>query len=339
MQREHLLGGVAVLVVLAAGLSLIAVPGVLAEQSEPEPPGDLTLRETPITPANVTGDTATLTVTNWLAHRGGAMENVSLLVRTVDRDTGLITTRTRKFVGTIEKEGDVPVRANVTVERSGSYNIETLVFVDDQRVAVARSGVSGVAALKPDIAKSGLAFHRFEGRNLPTITYRIESAENGQVTMNARAFLTNGGSDTAGDLQVLIRARQSDSNIVADRAVVPVSDVRAGRTATPDVSLSVPDNYTYVLDAVLTRDDVIVDTESAVADLNPTREVEENTSTETVDIDAESFEQDTTAEAMDRTEEDDRYTTAAGEGPGFGPLVAVLAVASSALLLRRRTND
>lgn len=337
VQREYLLGGVAAALVVASLGAVLVAPGVIADPAEdPAPPGDLTLRETPITPANVTGDSVTLTVTNWLAHRGGPMENVTLLVRTVDGDTGLITDRARESIGTVDSRGDVPVRTNVTVERAGGYDIETLVFANGTRVEYGTSSVSGVSALEPDVAQSSLQFHHFEGTSLPTIAYHIDTAGDGEVTMDTRTYLTNGGSTPAGDLQVIFRARQADSNIVADRAVVPVSDVRPGRTATPSAALTVPDNYTYKLDAVLLRDDVIVDTASAVGDLNPTREVDNDTSTETVNVDAESFAQETEAQREEGPRTD--RPTASGDGPGFGPVVALAGLLAGLAILARRTR-
>ncbi|MUV90299.1 PGF-CTERM sorting domain-containing protein [Halapricum sp. CBA1109] len=336
MRREYVMGFTAAAVVAVAILGVVAVPGTTAEASLTQSDGQLTLRETPITPGAVSGDTATLTVTNWLEHTGGPVENVTILVRAVDQETGLIDTRTRASVGTVDSPGDHPVETTLTVNRSGDYRIETLVFENGTRVASGRSHVSGLDGLTPDYAESGLRFHQFGG-SLPTIAYSVESVDDRTVRVNATAFLTNAGDDPAGDLQLLVRARQTHSNIVADRATIPVEDVRPGRTANPRVTLRMPDNYTYRLDAVLTRDDVIVDTESAVADLNPTREVSEDTDTESVDVDADAFANDSAADpsADDETVEE----TADGAGPGFGVVAAILAVLGAALAVARRTDD
>jgi PGF-CTERM protein len=342
VRREYVLAGAAVAVVAAAVGAFLVLPGVGAEPADTgtEREGHLELREAPIAPANATGDEVTLEVTNWLAHTGAPVENVSLLVRVTDTDSGLIATRTRTDVGTVDADGDYPVVTNVTVDRTGGYDIETLVFADDERVARGTASVDGLSAIRPDVPGSGLNFHRFGSAGLPTITYSIESAAAGDVRMNATAFLTNQGSRPAEDLELLIRARQSDSNIVADRAVVPVSDVRPGRTAQPGVSLTVPDNYTYRLDAVLTRDDVIVDARSAVADLDPVRNVSVNRSTESVDLDADDFDEEDDAsvdDAGDRPETTATgYDTDGGNGPGFGAALALVAVLGTATLLARR---
>lgn len=334
MKREHILVGSALAVLVVAGLAAGLAPGAFATPDEPVREDRLSLREAPITPTNVTEDSATLAVTNWLSHGGGPSENVSVLVRAVDTETGMVETTTRTRVGTIDRGGDRAVPTRITVERSGGYRIQSLVFVDGERVASGTSKVSGVQALRPESARTGLRFHDFEG-SLPTISFRIGTIADGTATLETRAYLTNGGDAVAEDLELIVRARQSDSNIVADRAVVTVSDVRSGRTTTPKVRLDVPDNYSYELDAILTRDDVIVDTESAVANLDPTDPVETNETADTEEFDAKPF-------GDSGTDPDGRRTTerggdsGTGAGPGFGVAVALIAVVGAALLFGRR---
>lgn len=337
MQREHVLVGSAVAVVVVVGLVAVLAPGVLATPDEPVREDHLTLREAPITPANVTEDSATLTVTNWLEHRGGPSENVSLLVRVVDTDTGTVETTARRSVGTVSRGGDRAVPVNVTVERAGGYRIETLVFVDGERVTSGSSTVSGVQALRPDRDRTGLRFHSFDG-SLPTITYHIADVDGGTATLNGTAYLTNGGDGVAEDLELHVRARHAGSNAIADQAVVSVSDVRPGRTTMPQASLDVPDNYSYRLDAILMRDGDIVDTETAVANLDPDDPATINETTDTDSFDAEQFADNDGQDRMPTTESRDPGS-GSGDGPGFGVAVALGAIVGAGLLLTRRTHD
>lgn len=341
MQREHILLGAAVAVVVAAGLVGLLAPDAFATPDEPVREDYLELREAPITPSNVTEDSATLEVTNWLVHEGGPSENVSLLVRAVDAESGLTEATTRRSVGVIEGDRDEPIPTTVTVERSGGYDIETLVFVDGERVATGTTSVSGMEGLQPASVRTGLRFHRFRG-SLPTITYSASAVEDGTVTINTTSYLTNRGDDLATDLELTVRARQFDSNVIADRATVSVEDVRSGRTVTPDVALSVPDNYSYSLDAILIRDGVIVDTETAIADLDPTRSVEANETTESVEFSVSDFTGD--GSSGEAGGSNDRVTTmgeetGGGDGPGFGTAAALLGIVTAALLATRWTDD
>ncbi|QSG09481.1 DUF7490 domain-containing protein [Halapricum desulfuricans] len=340
MQREHALVGAAAVVLVVAVLLALIAPGALADgedDPEPQPEGRLDLSEIRLTPAAVSEDSATLTVTNWLAHEGGTSENVSLLVRAIDTDTGFVETRAGSDVGDLEGDRDEPVELNVTVERSGGYRFETLVFVDGERRTTRSTEIDGVKALRPAAARTGLQFHEF-GPLFPTVTYDIVSTDDDTVTINTTAFLTNHGDQPAEDLQLLVRARQSDSNIVADRATVGVEDVRPGRTGTPTARLSVPDNYSYQLDAILTRDDVIVDTAAAGANLDPTETIEVNRTTRSIDLNVDDFVGDDSDDRREREPETATPETGGGDGPGFGVAVALVAVLTSALIFRR-THD
>ncbi|MCU4717314.1 DUF7490 domain-containing protein [Halapricum hydrolyticum] len=341
MQREYALVGAAAVVLAVSILLALVAPGALADiedDSEPTPDGELRLSEIRLTPLDVSGDSATLTVTNWISHEGGTSENVSLLVRVIDTDTGLVETRARRSIGVLEGDSDDPVGLNVTVERSGGYRFETLVFVDSERRATRSAGIDGIEALQPTTANTGLQFHEF-GPLFPTITYDVVASDDGDVTLNTTAFLTNRGDQPADDLQLLVRARQSDSNIVADRATVEVEDVRPGRTSTPTARLSVPDNYSYQLDAILTRDDVIVDTAAAAANLDPTETVDVNRTTRSVDLSVDDFVADEPDDGREREPRTTMTKTGGGDGPGFGVAVALVAVLASTLLLRRIHHD
>jgi len=341
VKREYALIGAAVVVVVLTVLIALLVPGTLAEtdeRSEPVPEGDLRLSEIRLTPANVTEESATLTVTNWLSHADGTSENVSVLVRAVDTDDGLVKTRQRQSIVRLTGDRDDAVEVNVTVERSGGYRFETLVFVDGERRDTRSVTVDGIEGLEPASAKSGLRFHDF-GSLFPTITYEVTSVDSNTVTLNTRTFLTNRGDQTTRDLQLLVRARQGDSNVIADRAVTDVPEVRPGRTGTPTVNLTVPDDYSYQLDAVLTRDDVIVDTAAAAANLDPTQTVEVNKTTESIDLDVEDFVRADQPSDEDRDTPEPTTESGGGDGPGFGLVAGLVALLVSTLAFRYSGSD
>ena len=340
MKREYALIGAAVVVVVLTVLLALFVPGTLAEdeRSESVPEGDVHLSEIRLTPTNVTENSATLTVTNWLSHKDGTSKNVSMLVRAVDTDDGLVKTRKRQSVGELTGDRDDAIEVNVTVERSGGYRFETLVFVDGERRDTRSVTVDGIEGLEPASAKSGLRFHDF-GSLFPTITYEVTAVDSNNVTLNTRAFLTNRGDQTTRDLQLLVRARQGDSNVIADRAVTDVPDVRPGRTGTPTVNVTVPANYSYQLDAVLTRDDVLVDTAAAAANLDPTQTVEVSKTTESIDLDVEDFVRDDQPSDGGRDTPESTTVSGGGDGPGFGLVAGLTGLLVSALVFRHSGRD
>jgi PGF-CTERM protein len=333
MERETVLAGGAVVVLAVAALFVVTAPGALADATPDPPPSELTVREQTIAAGNVTGGTATLTIDSRLEHRGGPSENVTVLVRAVDRDTDLVAATTDR---------EVPVAANVSVPRDGDYRIQTVVYADGERVAGGRKTVNGVGGLQPHYARTGVTFHRFEGfsaAEMPSIQFSIAEATGSEATLNVTAYLTNTGDRENEGLDVTFLARQADSNIVADRRVRRVGANRPGRTATPSTRLSVPDDYNYRLVAIVQHDDVVVGTAQAPATLNPNRTVtvDRNESSDT--LDTGDFETEGTEEPdrvdLDGSDDGDRPGTSSGDGAGFGPVVALLAVLATAAIARR----
>ena len=326
------------MVVLAMLIGATAVPGALSEPEDDVRQSYLDLRETTIEPASVDGQTVTLSIDARLSHRGGPAENVTVETRAIDADTGLVATTTRQSVGTVEGDREVSVRSNITVERAGGYRIDTIVYEDGNRVETGQQSVRNVDALTPAYARSAVTFQRFENAGVPldSITYRIDDVSDNRTTLNVSVYVTNAGNDPSDDLSLRLRARQADSNVIADESTVRVGQIRPGRTEIVRTQLTVPDDYNYWLDGMLLSDGVIVGTESSPANLHPTERLQENETRQEVGFQSSDFEQD----RPEGQEMDEPQQTAAGEGPGFTALVGLIAVLASALLTaRRQTNE
>lgn len=344
MRRETALGGVAVLVALATVLSPLALPGVLADpggddaERDPVPPGEFAFEEVTVAPAGVDGNRATLTVDARLRHGlpddASKSDNVTVLFRATDDDSGLVETSRTVDVGTVADRREVSVVANLTVPRESDYRIDVVVFRDGRRVADGYTTVGGVDTLVPEYARTALSFERFErSSDIPTVAYGIENVSDGRVRLNVSAFLTNEGGEPTDDVSVRLVAFQSDSNVAADRTSLRVGSVRSGRTVEPSGTLTVPDDYNYRLTAFLISDGVVVDTVQSSANLAP----ESNDSAPVNDSDggeedgfqAGDFESDDEADDADGTPVSAATTEeSAGGQPGFGAGLAALALAA-----------
>ncbi|MFC5970416.1 PGF-CTERM sorting domain-containing protein [Halomarina salina] len=334
MDRNLVLAAGVALVVLVSAVGMVAVPGVLAApQQDPEPPSRLAVSDLAIGTGAVTGETATLRVETRLKHRGGAADNVTLRVRAVDAASGLVETERTVAVGTVDGDRERAVTANITVPRSGDYRVESIVYQNERRIVETRRSVSGVGSLQPAFAESDLQFHRFDGP-MPAVEFEIAASDDDRTTLAVDALLTNTGDDVVGDVELLVKARQVDSGIVADRSTVDVSEVRPGRTATASLDLTVPTQYNYYLDAVLLRDGVVVDTVRAPAALDPTKTIPMNQTTTDTGLQVSDFDSDEPTD--DRPARTQSYESD-GQGPGFGVVVALVAVLGTALLARRRS--
>ncbi|MDY7081076.1 MAG: PGF-CTERM sorting domain-containing protein [Halobacteria archaeon] len=288
MDYEKTMAGVAVAVVVVSLVLAIAVPDVIGVEGDTRiREGRVGIQEVDIKPLTVSGGSVELKTITRLSHRGGVSDNVTVEVRATSLESGMLETTSEKDVGTLEGDKERAVSQNITVERSGGYRIDAVVYKDGERVAQEAKRVSGVGNLQPAFARTPVRFHDFSTQ--PPIEYSVESVSGNRVGLDTTVYLTNNGDEASQDMRIVLKARQSDSNIVADSQEIPVGSIQAGQTATPTATLEVPDNYNYYLDAVLWKDGSIVGTSRSVANLNPTKRIRANVTEKEVGLKVSDF--------------------------------------------------
>ncbi len=348
MNREYVLA-IAALVVVVGALSTLALTGAVSDPDDSETAtdvetdGDVSLAEITISSEDVTGGTATIAVDSHLEHRGDPVDNVTVVHRVTDTNSGLVENTTEREVDVLGEgssdRSETVVTDSVAVPRESSYEIETFVYRDGARLESASHSIEGVDALTPAYADTDVEFHRFGGgsfADVPAIEYAIESTTDDRATLEVASYLTNTGDDAEDDLELEVKARQSGSEVVADSATVDLSTVDPGETASPTVDLEVPTEYDYYLDAVLWRDGTIVETDRAVANLGEgslsVDETDGEGGLEVSDFTGGSGVGADDADAADDDHDDDRD----GDGtPGFGAAIAVAALLATIALARR----
>lgn len=332
MPRPKVLIATALLLALLAVGAAVTVPGALAERDDPVRPADLHHLDATVRAGDVTGETVTLHVENRLRHRGGPARNVTVLVRAIDAESGMLASSARTDLGTLAASREYNATTAISVPREGGYELEAIVYVDGTRRSETRLRVSGVGTLIPDYATSEVEFRFSPGlrTDIPPILYSIQRVRDGRATLEVTPWLTNTGDEQSGALELVVLARQSDSNVVADRATVQVGRIQPGGTAQPSLELTVPDGYNYRLDAMLRRDGVVVAATSVPASLDPTETVPVNATTREVGLETSDFEEQRPPEPEPRPE-----ATPGQSGPGFGVAAALVALLSIAALARR----
>lgn len=331
MRLEALLASVAVVALFVTVAAATLVAGFVADPAPDEPPARLDVAETTLAAGEVTGETATLDVTTYVRHRGGPAENVTVVVRATDAESGLVADTTTRELGTVRPDGEREVSLSVTVPREGGYEVATILYVDGQRVDTATASVSGVSALQPPRTRTSVAFHRFPDR--PPVEYRIASVEDDRVTLDVTSYLTNGGDDPESGLRLVVTARHADAYVVADRAETTVGTVEPGQTATAEVQVTVPDDNNYYLDATLWRDGVVLESTRAAANLDPQETISVNETRREVAFEAGDFETD--GGGGGRPPRATETEADAESQPGLGVGVALVALLASVVAGRR----
>ena len=333
--RTALLAAAAALLVVGA-VGAVAAPDAISDPRETnEPPGRIDVAGATVAPGEVRGETAELRLGTDLRHRGSAVENVTVRHRAIGAESGLLVDETTVDVGDVDFEGERTVNGTVTVEREGGYRIETVIFADGERREQQTTRVAGVAALTPDYADTQVGFT--DGSVWPTVAVSVVEADNETATLSASVSVTNRGDEPSDDVDLRLYLRQAESNVIAAEATETVGTVRPGRTDTVTTTVEVPQGYNYYVDAALFDDDVLVDETQGVANLNPQETISPNQTVRDVAFSVEDFQR-----GEDGVAGDDGADRAPSDGstddatPGFGPLVALVALVVAALTARRR---
>jgi|AntRauMinimDraft_4_1070384.scaffolds.fasta_scaffold00041_16 hypothetical protein len=339
MQVARALFAGAVVVLALAVVGAAALPGVAADRSGPvTEPGAVDVAELSIQPGDVAGGTAELALEAQVAHAGNPTGNVSVRFRAIDAESGFVVAERRTALGRLAAGGWHPANASLRVEREGGYVLESTLFRDGRPVDTVRREVSGMAALTPAYARTGVAFT--EQGTVPTVLVSVDSVADNQTELSVAASLTNEGDEPSGDLRTVVVVRQADSNVVAGEAETDVGQIRAGRTERASATVSVPSEYNYYVDVALYKDGVLVDTTRSVANLDPTERVDSNVTEEDVEFAVSDFESDTGPEQTTNNAAGDRADGGASGGsvPGFGTVVALAAVALAAAATYTRSD-
>lgn len=328
MRLEALFAGIGLGAIMLIVILALVIPGFVADPGPDDPPARLDVTETTLETGEITGETATFEVTSYVQHMGGPAENVSIVVRAIDDTSNLVADSTSAELGPISETGEHAVPLSVTVPREGGYSIETILYVDGDRVDMAQTSIRGLAALTPPHAASTIEFHQFIER--PAVEYTITAVADDQATLSVQSYLTNTGDVSESGLELEVTATQADAAVVADRASTTIGSIDPGRTATSDVELTVPDGYNYYLDVTLWRDGVVIDETRAAANLDPQETLDVDEMQQAVEFEAGDFETDPQPDRPPETPEPD-----VEEQPGFGPLVALAGILVGVVASRR----
>lgn len=334
MDRTKTIAAGAAGVVVVALLVALLVPGALSAPRSVTHPGDVDIAETTVHPQTVGGQTVGLQVNTTLQHRGNPSPNVSVRLRAIDAESGLLETTRTVGVGELAGEREQVIPATLPVAREGGYRIETVVYQAGRRVDTGRQQVSGLEALVPTYARTPIQFA--DDTTVPPLGVSVQRATESQATMDIVAQLINQGRTQSADVEVSVVVRQADSNLVADRETADVATIDPGRTTGTTMAVTVPNNYNYYVDGILKKDGVIVDTTRTAVNLNPSERIAVNETKRSVDLEVGDFERER------RPEDGADMEGAGGESgsgtPGFGLPIAVIALLIGGLLARRQTT-
>jgi len=331
MKPFQLLVTILASVIIISVILIILNDDVLTKESVYEPDSFLSVRDVDVRPVEVTSAKIRLNITAYINHRGGNTRNASMMIRAISSDTGLLETQVSAQIPdatTSQLTKTIPVSQELVVDRNGGYELNLLIFDNGSIRDSGSVNINGLGAMTPESKRSGII--------LNNIDFTVTGTNAGNVDVVSDIYLENRGSKPSENLEMIIKAREATSNLLADKTTSKTGVIASETTAVKTVKLTVPDNYNYMVVVELWRENVLVKTWEKPVLLAPTKTVPKESIEKTVNIDVSKFVHEDGGLYQQGRPETAMTEYGAPKAPGFGVLVAMTAIASVLFVFRRR---
>jgi hypothetical protein len=269
-----------------------------------------------------------LNVTTHLEKLGGDPKgNTSLVLRAYSRESGLLKAQKETKIGTLKKGNTESVIQTLSLPKSGGYKLRTFVLEDRIQKGNGEIEIYNLDTLPADVQDIGI--------EIPEMDFRVKGVEGTKVLVESDIYLANEGREMSPGFNMLVKAREMDSGLLADKVWIQTGEIKPENTVIRTVSLTIPDQYNYVVEVLVWNNDTIVKRGEGYIKLNPRVEIKNKSNTESRKIQTSEFINNGinsgVAEQIPRGES----TGAPGGVPGFIlPFSAVLFILAA--IFRRR---
>lgn len=199
----------------------------------------------------ITGSTVLLNVTTAVTNQlGFGNGDLTFSLKAYDTGTGLVAAERIDRAGALGKGETARVSQGITLPRQGSYRIAVTIFEGQSQKTQGEITVSNLERLPTDRDRVGVA--------IQDIDFIVKGVSGGRATIESDIYFTNEGAEISSSYDVEVRAREMDAHLIADKKWTTIDPMRPETTTIRGVELSVPDQYNYVVEVLLWKDQVIV---------------------------------------------------------------------------------
>nr|WP_320162274.1 hypothetical protein [uncultured Methanoregula sp.] len=302
-----------VLIILCLGILAISA-GCLKDSS-------VTVTGITVGAQNVTGADVTLNVTSDIQNIYGISQGVSRVhLRAYDTASGLVVGEQTNDAGFLGIRGSGSVSQTLVLPRKGSYRLVSTVLENGQRKGQGEITVYNLERLTPDNQQTGLS--------ISDIDFLVKKVAGDKVDIQTDVYFTNDNRAASGPFEIEVKAKEEDARLLADKQRAQVESILPDATRVTSVTLSVPDQYNYVVEVLVWKNDTIVKRGEGNVRLRPGMQVDKNTQFVTKQIETSKFVQEPgSATAIPQP---------TAKSPGFAAPLVLVAFASLALILHLR---
>lgn len=264
-----------------------------------------------------------LNVTTYIEkYQGDKEKNTSLLLKVYSTESGLLEVQEQVNLGKLKKGETKIVSQSLSLPKTGGYDIRSVLFEEDIQKSSGEIKVYNLDFLPADVQDIGLEISEMD--------FKVRKVEDGKVLVESDIYLTNEGRETSSDFRTLVKVREMDAGLLADKVWIQTGEIKPEATVIRSVNLTMPDQYNYIVEVLIWNNDTIVRHGEGYIRLNPEIEVKDEGATKTRKIQTSEFENLGEPEMVPEEDYAEEGTT-----PGFSLLLSAVLICSAAILRRR----
>jgi hypothetical protein len=277
-----------------------------------------------------------LNVTTYVEkYYGNTAKNSTLLLKAYSTVSGLLVAQKEVNLGVLKKGETKPVSQTLNLPKTGGYDLRSVLFEENAQKSNGEIKIYNLDALPADSQSIGL--------QIPSIDFKVSQVEGGKVFVESDIYLTNEGKEISKDFKMLVKVREMDAGLLADKVWTQTGEIQPEATVIRSVNLTMPDQYNYVLEILIWNNDTIVKSGEGYIQLNPRVKIQDKNTTETRKIRTSDFESSTVTEKSQSVDSDQitlpgAIGSAPGSStstPGFSLSLSVILICLIVILRRR----
>ena len=329
MKSENALAAL-LAVIFVVSLAIVLINSdALIQESFYKPPASFSIRELDVKPVEVTSSLIEINVTAYIYHIEGEARNATMLIRAINSNTGLHEAEVSTPIPESDSDKTVTASAKLKVERNGNYDLRILLYDNGSIRESGSVGIKGLNALTPAAKQSGVAVNN--------IDFIVAGASGGIASIRSDIYLENKWAAPSENMNMIVKARQAESNLLADKKTSETGVIAGEATSIKSVQLDVPEDYNYMMVVELWKGDVLVNTWEKALMLAPTKTVPKESVEKKMNIEVSKFLREGGAPPVPGVTMtvSPSYATTPKMEPGFEAIVAIAALII-VIVLRRR---
>lgn len=278
-----------------------------------------------------------LNVTTYLDNSGDAKSGeMDIMVKAYDADTNLLVASNGSKVGKIGGRETKSANTYLKLPKKRGYRLQIVAFEDGKGILRGEREIYGLSHLEPpSVAKISVRKLDFFVEAVEVESGRGKEKE--YATINTTLYIDNRGKDVGG-LRALIKARDNETRLIADRGWEDLGVLKEGTTSLHYAELRVLSGRDYIFEIQIWQSERIIKESSGMVLLSPfvNRTVVVEAKEKTVEISPRVEITDFIRPGVAQSPKPMPYPTPAPEAPGFETLSAAFALFSVFVLLLKK---